>query len=1077
MKRFSLLIGAATLALTIPSTVLAQEVIMRRPLPVPTDGAEWRTSPFIIYDRFGNVVQPQNACGPYEQRRDVDCIQRGEVVGDYYCRDAGPKPEETKNEFLDAGCSYTWYQGGFEDPGPSCSNAERQEQLVECRRDYDGEVVSDSLCSGTKPDTERTVVDHSTCTYSWNDEDPFADPGENCTATEEWTKNVFCERDLDKEPVAASMCDASSRPADTETRADYSTCTYSWDNDEYVDPGASCTATETQTRAVWCKRDLDDNVEPDSSCDPTQRPALSQVVEDYSDCTYEWREGGFDNPGGASCNASETQTQTVTCQRSNGDTVEDSFCTETKPDTQRVVEDFDSCTYAWDPGAWSNPGGASCTSAEDQTRTVVCRRSNGQIADDSFCTGTKPPSTRTVPDYDSCTYAWHQGGWNNPGGASCTSSETQTQTVTCRRSNGETVADSFCTGTKPPSSRNVPDYDSCTYEWDEGAWSNPGGASCTTSETRTRSVVCRRSNNEVVADSFCSGNKPATSQPFEDLDGCTYEWREGGFGPWTSTCSNSATRSQSVTCRRSDGTIMTGSQESLCTTNDGPKPAAQEGPIGLYSTCGYTPSYGAWSACNGTSRSRTMATCRRDTGDNVALSYCTDRGHDLTETESCVTYSWQQSGWENWNSTCSANATRDAIYVCKSSAGNTTVADSFCSGNKPTNSESSPIYSGCGYSAANWTNPANPTCSAANSETQTADCRRGDGTIVGDSECTSRSVSLTRTVNNGADYSGCGYTAVNWSGWTYASTCSTNTTRTRTAECRRDDGTIVSGTNCTSRGVSLTQTQTGQTNTTGCGYSWRYGAWQDPGASCTPAERQTRTETCRRDDGTNVNVSFCSGVSGRQSVTRDVEDFSGCNPGQNLEVDWGNYGPWSSTCSTSATRSRTGTCEANGVAVAASVCTSRGLAVSESQTSPQYSTCSYTPTYGSFGNCSNGSKSASMTACTRIVPQGNQSVSISECTSRGHVNPKTQACTQTVLFSGNWGDRNGYSCYTGWQNGTRENVTGYSPVESMNPAFGSCAAQGGTYIEMTRVGQCRWVSDNYRQDYDSGGTYRCIREQ
>ena len=199
--------------------------------------------------------------------------------------------------------------------------------------------------------------------------------------------------------------------------------------------------------------------------------------------------------------------------------------------------------------------------------------------------------------------------------------------------------------------------------------------------------------------------------------------------------------------------------------------------MGLYSTCGYTPTYGAWSTCDGTSRSRTMSTCRRDTGDNVALSYCTDRGHDLTETESCVTYSWQQSGWENWNSTCSANATRDAIYVCKSSAGNTTVADSFCSGNKPTNSESSPIYSGCGYSAANWTNPANPTCSAANSETQTADCRRGDGTIVGDSECTSRSVSLTRTVNNSADYSGCGYTAVNWSGWTYASTCSTNTTR------------------------------------------------------------------------------------------------------------------------------------------------------------------------------------------------------------------------------------------------------------------------------------------------------------
>ena len=482
--------------------------------------------------------------------------------------------------------------------------------------------------------------------------------------------------------------------------------------------------------------------------------------------------------------------------------------------------------------------------------------------------------------------------------------------------------------------------------------------------------------------------------------------------------------------------------------------------MGIYSTCGYTPNYGAWSACDGTSHSRTMSTCRRDTGDNVALSNCTSRGHDLTETESCRTYAWKADGFGSWNNTCSSNATRPVIYKCESSAGGF-VADSFCSGNKPTGSESSAIYSGCSYTAVNWTNPANPTCSAANTETQTADCRRGDGTIVSDSNCTSRGVSLTRTANNGADYSGCSYSAVNWTGWNYASTCSTNTTRTRTADCRRSDGTIVGDTSCTSRGVSLSETQTGQTNTSGCGYEWRYGAWQDPGASCTPAERQTRTETCRRDDGANVNVSFCSGVSGRQSTTRDVEDFSGCNPGVTLKVDWGSYSPWSSTCSTSATRTRTGTCKANGVAVAASVCTSRGLAVSETQTRAQYSTCNYTPTYGAWGNCSaNGTQTASMTACTRIVPQGNQSVSLSKCTSRGHLNPRSQNCTppQTEGRTCSGGTLIGRYSGSGWGNDSNPTnvgtVSGVFSGMTVNSSYSSinsqvrtrCRSGGGTCL-------------------------------
>ena len=1046
---------------------------MRRPLIVPTKGAEWRVSPFLIYDTNGNVVQPQNACGPYEERRDVQCVVNERPVGDSYCRDVGPKPEDSKQSFIDTGCSYDWYQGQWQDPGPSCSNAEAQQRTVECRRSYDDVKVADALCSGTKPVTERTVVDHSTCTYSWNSSDPFADPGQNCTATEEWTRDVFCERDLDKVQVADGQCDAGRTPTTIDVREDYSSCSYSWDAEEdFTDPGDSCTANETQTRAVWCRRDLDDNVEADTKCDAAARPAATQSVEDFSGCDYSWDPqtwGAWDSQ----CSSTANRTRTVNCLRSDGTVTNDmaARCLEddgAKPDVSETKPVYDSCTYDWVPGAWQDPG-ASCSANEAQSRTVTCRSSDGRDVADSFCTKPKLATSRTVEDYSSCSYAWVQGGFQDPG-PSCTASETQNQTVTCRRSDGTTVANSECNpATKPPTTQTVADYSACSYSW-----------------------------------------------------------VEGGFGAWNSTCSNNASRTQTVTCRRSDGTTVT----SGC--NAATKPATSES-MAIYSTCSYTANYGAWGACDGTSRSRTMATCTRSTGDNVALSNCTSRGDPLTETESCVTYSWKQEGWGAWNNTCSSNASRPANYVCKSSSGNTTVADGNCAGPKPSGSESGAVYSscsysavnwtgwsyasacststsrtrtadcrrsdgtivsdsectgrgvaltetqngvsntaGCTYAAANWTNPANPTCSAANTETQTADCRRSDGTIVSDSVCTGQGISLTRTVSNNADYSGCSYSAVNWTNPANP-TCSGANTETQTADCRRSDGTIVSDSTCTSRGVSLTRTVSNGADYSGCSYQWITGGWQDPGSSCTPNETQTRSVICRRTQtGETVSDGYCGG--GKPATTQTVEDYSGCTPTDNLTVNWGGWSGWSSSCSTSATRTRSGTCLASGTPVASSVCTSRGLAVTDSESSAQYSGCSYTPTYGAYGACSNGVKTASMTSCKRNGV--NQTVSTSYCTGAGHPATSTQACTQTVLFTGTWGDRNGYSCYTGWQNGERINANEqYSPVESMSPAWANCRNQGGTYVEMTRVGQCRWVSDNYRQDYDSGGTFRCIREQ
>ncbi len=57
------------------------------------------------------------------------------------------------------------------------------------------------------------------------------------------------------------------------------------------------------------------------------------------------------------------------------------------------------------------------------------------------------------------TYAWQTSTWGSCRAISeCSSSGTQTRTVTCRRSDGATVAGSFCTATKPATTQTCSAY-------------------------------------------------------------------------------------------------------------------------------------------------------------------------------------------------------------------------------------------------------------------------------------------------------------------------------------------------------------------------------------------------------------------------------------------------------------------------------------------------------------------------------------------------------------------------------------------------------------------------------------------
>lgn len=218
--------------------------------------------------------------------------------------------------------------------------------------------------------------------------------------------------------------------------------------------------------------------------------------------------------------------------------------------------DWGICTggsAVWNTSPWTPASGcgnieqtrtAACVAVSNsgsQSRSVICRRSDGAPVDDAFCGESKPSGTQ-----------------------SCTPT-------------------SFSCGPEPATSQTVLLTNSCTYTWDSQPWS-AWSSTCSENATRTRDVLCKRSDGAIVPDEQCeAANRPADSETAEVLTSCTYTWIEGGFdaceggsgswltGEWgptmacgaveqtrTVTCAfvtGSGTHRQAVSCRRSDGAI------------------------------------------------------------------------------------------------------------------------------------------------------------------------------------------------------------------------------------------------------------------------------------------------------------------------------------------------------------------------------------------------------------------------------------------------------------------------------------------------------------------------------------------
>lgn len=200
--------------------------------------------------------------------------------------------------------------------------------------------------------------------------------------TAPWT--VTCVRP-DGSTAPDAECDDIPHPGNTAVCYDFSFCTQTWVAEPWFECSTSC-GNGTQARAVFCERD-DGVVLPDYDCAGEPRPVDRQSCSDLSACEYDWSMGGWSVCSVNGC-ATGTQGRSVSCVRSDGAIVADSFCPVPRPVTTQTC------------------GGANCTPTNCSDLLA-----NGNTTNGTYTIFPNGAGTSGITAY--CDMTSGSGGWTN----------------------------------------------------------------------------------------------------------------------------------------------------------------------------------------------------------------------------------------------------------------------------------------------------------------------------------------------------------------------------------------------------------------------------------------------------------------------------------------------------------------------------------------------------------------------------------------------------------------------------------------------------------------------------------------
>lgn len=732
-------------------------------------------------------------------------------------------------------------------------------RTVTCVGSYGTKDLTNTMCSGTRPDVAADCYAGSCPTYSWKVDSYDSGCSATCDVGVE-TRAVWCQESPSGLTVEADKCSASGAAPDSSRECEYSPCpssTYvtetNWVAGDFSLCDVSC-GSGTQECSVSCIKTvtvLDDNgnvlnvsttTMEATYCSDAVMPTTSISCDAGVECLTPYWLPGTSGFCSASCGTGIKSREVVCWDPNASAQVDDSLCSDSvKPDT------IESCTlgpcetFGWEV---SDFGLCSVTCGTGiSTRVITCVSSQNGVVDNTYCDAASKPSDyeECAPGVDCVTCVWTVGVWS---GCSATCGVgLDTRDVTCSCSDG-TTSDTACASlTSYISSKTCIETNLCeSFEWlNTTSWSECS-ASCGTGVI-TRTVSCV---GDVTGDVDTSGLQCSSEESMESSQACeaaveceVFGWVYGDWSSCSVTCGFGVV-SRSQTCVGSFGTIdTTGAQ---CAELDTEATAADCFPrtcevctwqVGTLSECGVT--------CGNGVQVREVA-CVGNRGTVCETSACSGTAPESTvvcELACCTTYSWYVGAYGSCSVTCGTGTKSRDVY-CHDAEG-LVVDASYCSGTHP--GYDTECDSGVVCSAPSWTNGDWSDCSSscgAGTRTRSVSCVSVDGaTVLDDSACSGDAPSSTSECNLCA----CESTVWEVSSWSDCSvTCGTGF-QTRTTDCRSTLRGYVPSSEC-----SESEVVDHQTCVNVC-YSWTAGAWGE----CV--------------DGVYTRNVYCVGTNGKVDKT------------------------------------------------------------------------------------------------------------------------------------------------------------------------------------------------------------------
>ncbi|MFZ5439745.1 MAG: thrombospondin type-1 domain-containing protein [Myxococcota bacterium] len=433
-------------------------------------------------------------CGGGTMTRTLSCVDAtGQVVSSTLCTGTPPATTQTCN--TQACPTYTWQTSAWSACSMTCGGGTQTRSAL-CV-DATGQVVSNTLCTGTPPMTMQSCNTQACPSGTW-----MAGAWGVCSVScggGTQSRTVVCV-DSSGAVLPASACTATP-PATTQTCNAQACPAGTWMSGAWGACSASCGG-GTQSRTVTCV-DASGAALPTTECTGTP-PATMQTCNGQACPAGTWTTSAW-GACSAACGGG-VQSRTVSCVDASGAPLPASACSGAAPATMQTCNAQACVTGDWSLGAWSACD-VACGGGV-QTRIVACVDPSGATLPATMCPQPTPATMMTC-NAQSCP----AGTWVASEFGACSAScggGVRERTVRCLDSAGAELPESACAGVKPATQETCQTGACATPAWQAGEW-GACSASCG-GGTQTRAVRCLDASGAEQPVTSCTGPAPATTQ-------------------------------------------------------------------------------------------------------------------------------------------------------------------------------------------------------------------------------------------------------------------------------------------------------------------------------------------------------------------------------------------------------------------------------------------------------------------------------------------------------------------------------------------------------------------------------------